>query len=69
MGSYIFNGSALHIFRVEVSDHPILERGRFLISRPRTTYVLNDEPIYIQVSGVSVCRIPEGKIQEIELQK
>ena len=38
-GSEILNVSVLHIYRLEVSDQPILEIGRIWFSRPRTTYV------------------------------
>ena len=55
----IFNVSALHVCISEGSDHPILEIGRIWISRPHTSYVWNDGPIYIQISAVTMCRSPE----------
>ena len=65
MGSDIFNGSEIYIFREEGSSHQILEIEGIWISIPHNTYVWNDEPIYIQVSAVNICSISEGKIWEI----
>ena len=65
----MFNGSALHVWKAQSSSHLILESESICISRPRTTYVLNDGPIYTQGSLVGVCSRSEGEIRDTEPQK